>query len=264
MGVVNVTPDSFSDGGLFIRAQDAAAHGERLAHEGADILDIGGESTRPGAEEVSVQQELDRVIPAIEALRRRTPVPISIDTRKAPVMRAAAAAGAALINDVSALTFDAEAAAAAAETGLPVVLMHAQGLPQTMQDDPRYGDVVEEVRAYLAGRMEAAATAGVAREKLIVDPGVGFGKTLAHNLELLANIAAIKALGRPVLVGASRKSFIGKLVPDAAAPDTRLGGSLAAAMAALAGGADIVRVHDVAQTRQAISVHSAISARQPR
>lgn len=261
MGVVNVTPDSFSDGGRYFDADSAIRHALRLAKEGADILDIGGESTRPGAREISVEEEMARVMPVIEALAKRTRAALSIDTRKPAVARAAVMAGATIWNDVSALTFAPDSLAAAAALDCDIVLMHAQGTPATMQDDPRYDDVVEEVRAFLAARIDACTEAGVARTRLILDPGIGFGKRLEHNLALLRAIDRLAPPGVPVLVGASRKRFIAALDPGAADPDDRLGGSLAAALAAAAQGAAILRVHDVAATRQALAVARAIGER---
>ncbi|MEZ5892512.1 MAG: dihydropteroate synthase [Parvularculaceae bacterium] len=258
MGVVNATPDSFSDGGKFLDAKAAVAHALSLADEGADILDIGGESTRPGADEIPLEIELARTIPVIEGIRESgCEAAISIDTRKPEIARAAVAAGAAIWNDVTALTFAPDSLAVAAELGCDVVLMHAQGDPKTMQKDPHYTNVVEEVYAFLAGRIDAAVKAGVAEDRLIVDPGVGFGKTLDHNLALLAGLDRFTALGRPVLLGASRKRFIAALDCNVPVSD-RLGGSLAAAIAGAARGASILRVHDVAATRQALAVTAAI------
>lgn len=262
MGIVNVTPDSFSDGGAFFDAEAAIAHGLRLAEEGADILDIGGESTRPGADPVDLDEELRRVLPVIEGLAGRTDAVLSIDTRKAAVMTAALDAGAEIINDVSALRHDPDALATAAATQAPIVLMHARGAPKTMQDDPRYEDVVGEVAAFFEARIAACAEAGIPRARLILDPGVGFGKRLEHNLALIRATPRFRALGCPVLVGASRKSFIGMLEETVGAPvskaDRRLGGSIAAALAGAAAGAAILRVHDVAETRQALLVAGAI------
>lgn len=257
MGVVNTTPDSFSDGGRFVDAEAAIRHGVQLVDEGADILDIGGESTRPGAEPVSVKEELARVMPVTEGLAVKTNTALSIDTRKPEVARVAVAAGAAIWNDVSALTYAPDSLESAADLACDIVLMHAQGDPRTMQDRPYYDDVVEEVYAFLAARMEACVKAGVAAERLIVDPGIGFGKTLAHNLSLLANLERFTELGRPVLLGASRKRFIAALDRDGPA-DERLGGSLAAVLAGRRAGASIFRVHDVAATRQALNVVDAI------
>jgi dihydropteroate synthase len=252
MGVVNVTPDSFSDGGRHLSPDAAVAHALALEAEGADLIDIGGESTRPGARPIGVEEECRRVLPVIEALAARARVPLSIDTRNAEVMRRAAAAGARLINDVSALTHDARSLEAAAATGLPVVLMHAQGDPRTMQRAPRYDDVVLDVYDALEARIEACARAGIPRARLLVDPGIGFGKTVAHNLQLLAALGIFHGLGCPLVLGASRKSFIGRLT-GAPAGD-RLPGSLASALLGAGQGADVLRVHDVAATRQALAV----------
>jgi len=252
MGVVNVTPDSFSDGGRFFAPEAAIAHALRLEAEGAQILDIGGESTRPGSGGVDLEEECRRVLPVIRGLAGRTQARLSIDTRKAEVMRRAAQAGAHLINDISALTHDPGARSAAAETGLPVVLMHTLGDPRTMQDDPRYADVVLDVYDALSARIEACEAAGIPRARLIVDPGIGFGKTLAHNLALLGALSIFHGLGCAIALGASRKSFIGRLT--GAAADDRLPGSLAAALLGAAQGVQVLRVHDVAATRQALAV----------
>lgn len=258
MGVVNVTPDSFSDGGMFASADAAVAHGLRLADEGADILDIGGESTRPGAETVSVDAELKRTTPVIEGLvRAGCKARLSIDTRKPEVARAAIAAGASIWNDVTALTYAPDSLVMAASLNCVIVLMHAQGDPKTMQNEPRYDDVVEEVYAYLADRIAACVRAGVGEHRLIVDPGIGFGKTVEHNLTLLANLDRFTALGRPVLLGASRKRFIAALDRDGPAAD-RLGGSLAVVLAGARRGVSIFRVHDVSATRQALNIANAI------
>ena len=256
MGILNVTPDSFSDGGLFATTDAALRHATDLVAEGADLIDVGGESTRPGARPISVQEELDRVIPVVEALAREVPVPVSIDTTKPGVMRAAVAAGAGLINDVAALR-QPGALAAAAELAVPVCLMHMQGEPGTMQRDPTYHDVVAEVRAFLAERLTACEAAGIARERLLIDPGFGFGKTLAHNLALLRGLPSLCDLGVPVLVGLSRKSMIGALL-DRAPVDERLSGSLAAAVLAVERGAAIVRGHDVGPTVQALRIVAAV------
>jgi dihydropteroate synthase len=253
MGIINVTPDSFSDGGLHSEAEAAIAQGLALAAEGADILDIGGESTRPGAAYVPVEEELKRVIPVIEGLRRQTDALISIDTRKAEVMRRAASAGADILNDVSALTHDAEAMQTAAETGLPVILMHAQGDPRTMNDNPQYDDVVLDVFDYLEGRIATCEAVGIPRAKLVVDPGIGFGKHLHHNVAVMASLSLYHALGVPVLLGASRKKLIDH-ISDVPNPRDRVPGSLAAALAGAAQGVQIIRVHDVAATRQALNV----------
>ena len=259
MGVVNVTPDSFSDGGDFADPRHAVWHGLALADEGADILDIGGESTRPGADPVSVSEELDRVIPVIEGLRDAdVGVPISIDTRHAAVMQAAVAAGAGIINDVSALTHDPDSMTAAASLDVPIVLMHARGTPQDMQNDPQYDDVVTDVFDYLAARIDACSAAGIDKGRLIVDPGIGFGKTLDHNLALLEGLETFRALDCPILVGVSRKRFIGELT-GVAEPKDRVVGSIAAGLAGIARGVHILRVHDVAQTVQALAVWRAIN-----
>lgn len=253
MGIVNVTPDSFSDGGSFSSAHAAIDHGLRLAEEGADILDIGGESTRPGSDAVALDEELRRVIPVLEGLRAKTDARISVDTRKAEVMRRAAAAGADILNDVSALSHDPAALDTAAETGLPVMLMHAQGDPKTMNDNPAYDDVALDVFDYLEGRIRACVAAGIPKAKIVADPGIGFGKHLHHNVAVLASMSLYHGLGVPVLLGASRKKLIGQLcnVDD---PKERVPGSLAAALSSVAQGVQIVRVHDVAATKQAVSV----------
>ena len=258
MGIVNVTPDSFSDGGRFLDPGLALAHAQRLIAEGADILDIGGESTRPGAEPVAEADELARVIPLIEALAAESAVPLSIDTLKPAVARAAIAAGATMWNDVSGLTASPDSLTVAAELGCEVVLMHMLGEPRTMQNDPRYTDVVAEVSAWLAARAEAAMAAGVAREKIWLDPGIGFGKTLAHNLALLRGLDELVALGFPVLLGASRKRFIAAIDPSAKDVADRLGGSLAVAMIGARAGVAAVRVHDVKETLQALKVQAAV------
>lgn len=263
MGIVNVTPDSFSDGGRHDTTQAAIDHALRLAEEGADILDIGGESTRPGSDAVALEEELRRVIPVIEGLRGKTTKKISVDTRKAEVMRRAAAVGADILNDVSALTHDPKALETAAETGLPVMLMHAQGDPKTMNDSPIYDDVVLDVYDFLEVRIAACLRAGIGRDKIVVDPGVGFGKHLHHNVAVLSAMSLYHALGVPVLLGASRKKLIGQIcnVDD---PKERVPGSLAAALSSVAQGVQIVRVHDVAATRQAVSVwQAAIAGREP-
>jgi dihydropteroate synthase len=257
MGVVNVTPDSFSDGGEAYEMASAIARGLALAEAGADIIDVGGESTRPGAQPVPVEEELRRVIPVIEALAARGLL-VSVDTRHGEVMAAALAAGARIINDVTALTGDAKALATVAASQAAVVLMHMQGDPRTMQDNPTYGDVVAEVSAYLAGRIAACEAAGIARPRLAVDPGIGFGKTVAHNVALLQSLDRLRRLGCAVVIGVSRKSFIARL-SRGEAPADRLGGSLAAALAAVARGAHILRVHDVAATAQALKVWQAVA-----
>ena len=252
MGIVNVTPDSFSDGGLYDTTEGAIAHAAGLAAEGAAIVDIGGESTRPGSDTVEHDDELARVVPVLEGLAG-SPAVISIDTRKAPVARAAAKAGAKILNDVSALTYDPACLDVAVETGLDVVLMHAQGEPKTMQDNPTYDDVALEVFDFLEERIDACVAAGIERARIAADPGLGFGKTLAHNLTLLANLSLLHGLGVPLLVGASRKRFIGGL-GQGRDPRSREPGSYAAAIASAAQGAQILRVHDVEGSRQALDV----------
>jgi dihydropteroate synthase len=252
MGIVNVTPDSFSDGGDFADAEAAIAQARRLAEAGADFVDVGGESTRPGSDPVSLEDERARVIPVIEALAGLS-APVSIDTRKAAIMAEAAQKGAKVINDVSALTHDPDALSAAAASGLPVILMHALGDPKTMQDDPHYDDVLLEVYDFLAARIAAAEAAGIAKERIAIDPGIGFGKTLQHNLTLLNGLSLFHGLGVPVLVGASRKRFIGALDGEPEAKQ-RVPGSIAAALVAAAQGVQIIRAHDVRETRQALRV----------
>jgi len=256
MGIVNVTPDSFSDGGQFDSLQAAVDRAGEMRDQGADIIDIGGESTRPGAAEVGLAQEIDRTAPVIEACKKAGIGALSIDTRKAGVMAEAIRLGADLVNDVSALTFDRESLPLVARTGTPVVLMHAQGTPKDMQTSPAYGNVVAEIGAFLQARIDACTAAGLPRSKLIVDPGIGFGKTLAHNLRILANLDAFLALGCPVLLGASRKSFIAKL--DGSPADKRLGGSLAAVAQGCAAGIHLFRVHDVQATRQFLTTLQAV------
>ncbi len=259
MGVVNVTPDSFSDGGQFYDGDTAVAHGRRLAAEGADLLDIGGESTRPGAEPVSAAEERARVVPVIEALRQQTDGVLSIDTYKAEVALAACRAGAQVVNDISGLTLDPELGAAVAEAGAALVVGHIRGTPRTMQQDVTYRDVLDEVGGALEASVERAVAAGVARERVLVDPGIGFGKGVRGNLLLLRGLGALRAqLGCAVVVGASRKAFIGRL--SGAEVDDRLPGTLAAHTLAQAAGADVLRVHDVAAARQAALVTDALLA----
>ena len=257
MGIVNVTPDSFSDGGAHDTLEAAVAHGLRLAGEGADLLDIGGESTRPGADEVAPEEELRRVIPVIERLAKETSLPISIDTSKPEVMRAAVAAGAGMVNDVHALRRDGALDAAAA-LGVPVVLMHMQGEPRSMQDAPDYDDVVGDVHRFLAERIFTAEMAGIARKNLIVDPGFGFGKNTQHNLALLAQLERFVELGVPVLAGLSRKRTIAEVTGRQEMAD-RAAGSVAAHLIAAQRGAMILRVHDVAATVDALKVWNAVS-----
>jgi dihydropteroate synthase len=255
MGVVNVTPDSFSDGGLFLDPEAAVAHGRELAEAGAEVLDVGGESTRPGAEPVAAEEELRRVVPVIDGLSGLG-CQVSVDTSKAAVAEAALGAGATIVNDVTALRGDVAMAPLCAERGATVVLMHMLGEPRTMQRDPRYDDVVADVKAFLAERLEAAVAAGIDEERVWLDPGIGFGKTGAHNIELLRRLGELRELGRPLVVGTSRKSFIGKV--DGSPADQRLGGTIASSVLAAAGGADVLRVHDVAEVRQALTVAAAI------
>ncbi|MRS12803.1 MAG: dihydropteroate synthase [Actinobacteria bacterium] len=256
MGILNVTPDSFSDGGRFLDPLAALERGLQMAREGADMIDVGGESTRPGSDEVSVVEELERVLPVVAALVHGLDIPVSIDTRHAEVARACVAEGASIINDISGFRDPAMTeAAAACDAG--VVAMHMLGEPKTMQAAPEYGDVVVEVRDYLASQAAALEAAGVACERIAVDPGIGFGKTTEHNLELLARLPEIAALGHTVLVGASRKRFIGEITGEER-PDRRVAGSVIAAVWAAGHGVDVVRVHDVAETVRALSVWSAI------
>lgn len=257
MGILNVTPDSFSDGGKFLDRALACAHASAMHRAGADLLDVGGESTRPGSDPVPEADEIARTAPVIAALAADGLGPVSIDTRKAGVARAALAAGAAMVNDVSALGFDPELAGVVANSGAPVCLMHAQGDPKTMQDAPAYDDVTLDVFGYLAKRIALAEAAGIDRARIVIDPGIGFGKTVAHNLQLLRDISVFHALGCQVLLGASRKRFIGVIGGGEAPPD-RMPGSIAVALHAVSKGVQILRVHDVAETRQALSLHMAI------
>jgi dihydropteroate synthase len=259
MGIVNVTPDSFSDGGRFAATEAAVAHALDLVRQGADLLDIGGESTRPGAEPVTADQELRRVLPVVRELAARTAVPLSVDTSKAAVADACLAAGAHVINDVTALQGDGALAGVVAARRAGVVLMHMQGTPQTMQINPHYDDVAAEVYRFLEARLHAAAAVGIEASRVVLDPGIGFGKTTEHNLELLARLGELRALGRPVLLGVSRKGFLGREVGE------RLAGSLAAACHAVArGAAQIVRVHDVRETRDAATLLAAIADKEGR
>ena len=257
MGVLNITPDSFSDGGLFPGVDEAVNHGERMVADGADIIDIGGESSRPGAETITIEQELDRVLPVIERLSRVVDCPISIDTCKPGVMSAAVNAGAGFINDIKALQA-AGAMEAALQLDVPVCLMHMQGQPETMQKDPCYENVTGEVKTFLGGRITACIEAGLKQDKLVIDPGFGFGKSVAHNLELLRNLSQFKDFGLPILVGLSRKSLIEKILGSAV--DRRLPASLALAVMAVQNGANILRVHDVAETLDAVRITEAVTA----
>ncbi|MDF2366754.1 dihydropteroate synthase [Sneathiella sp.] len=258
MGIVNVTPDSFSDGGQHSSVDAAIAHARELVADGADILDIGGESTRPGADAIRVADECARVVPVIEGCRDLG-VTISIDSRKKAVMAAAVAAGATLVNDVSALEYDPESLEFVAESGLPVCLMHSLADPKVMQDNPTYDDVVADVMAYLRARIEACEASGITREKIIVDPGIGFGKTAEHNLLLIKSLSAFQALGCDILLGASRKSFVGRVMHEPEA-SKRVIGSVAVALHGAQSGARILRVHDVKETRQALEMWQAIDA----
>ena len=259
MGIVNLTPDSFSDGGQIGSEEALLARVDEIVAAGADYIDIGGESTRPFAEVVSIQEETARVVPAIRAIRKRHALPISIDTTKAAVARAALAAGAGLINDISSFRFDPEMIEVAKETGVPVIVMHMQGTPRDMQVNPSYRDVVAEVIAFLRERIEWAAARGVPRERLIVDPGIGFGKTAAHNLALLKGLPALQELGCPVLVGHSRKAFIGKILGIETAADRDPATAVLSALCA-AKGAAILRVHDVRRTVQAVRLLEAVES----
>jgi dihydropteroate synthase len=255
LGVVNVTPDSFSDGGLSLRREAAVARARRLLAEGAALVDVGGESTRPGSEGVSLDEELRRVEPVLEALAGS---PVSVDTSKAEVARRALALGAVMVNDVTALRGDPELAGVVAEGGAHLCLMHMLGEPRTMQEDPRYEDVVSEVKAFLEERLAAAVAAGIPEERVCLDPGIGFGKTVEHNLELLARLDELAALGRPVLIGASRKRFLGRLLGDPAALTGPVAAGVAAAVLAFERGASLFRVHDVREHVEALTVANAI------
>jgi dihydropteroate synthase len=256
MGVINVTPDSFSDGGRYFEAERAIERGLELAAQGADIIDIGGESTRPGSLPVPEDEEMRRVVPVIEALKRRTEALLSVDTTKASVARAALDAGADIVNDTSALRADPDMAGVVARTGAGLVLMHMKGTPLTMQQDPRYDDVLAEIRDFLAERIQAAGAAGIARERIVVDPGIGFGKTYEDNLLLLRRQELFGELERPLLLGFSRKAFLGRILH--LPPGERLEGTIAAAVVSVARGAHILRVHDVAEVARAVRTAEAI------
>jgi len=256
MGILNVTPDSFSDGGLYVATDRAVERALAMVQEGADIIDIGGESTRPGASPVGVTEEIERTVPVIEALRKESDVPISIDTSKPEVMLAAAAAGASMLNDVRALR-ESGAVEVAAELGLPACIMHMQGEPRTMQASPAYDDVVRDVRAFLRDRVDECVAAGMNTANLVLDPGFGFGKTLEHNLLLMQQLDVFVKMGQPVLVGVSRKSMIGKLLGDD--QRERITGSVTLALAAARKGAHIVRVHDVRETADALRIDAAVT-----
>ena len=258
MGVVNLTPDSFSDGGQIHTVDAAVDRVLEMEQEGADIIDIGGESSRPGAEPVALQEEIRRVMPVLEAVRQKTDVCISIDTCKAEVARRAVEAGADIINDISALRFDPEMAGVAADCDVPVILMHMLGTPKDMQADPGYDDCVSEIAAFFRERIDFAVREGIDREKIILDPGIGFGKRLVDNLDILARLKVLKQFSLPLMIGASRKRFIELLHRAGSQPDERIGGSIAAAMLAVTNGADIVRVHDVRETSEALHLLKAV------
>ena len=258
MGILNVTPDSFSDGGLFNAPSAALAQARAMQDAGADIIDVGGESTRPGAKEIAVDEEIGRTAPVIGSIRAGSDIPISIDTRKSMVARAAIGAGASMVNDVAAFTFDPAIAGITADSGLPVCLMHAQGDPQTMQNDPQYEDVVLDIYDFLEERISVAEAAGISRDRIVVDPGIGFGKTLQHNVTLLRHLSIYHTLGCPILLGASRKKFIG-VIGDAEDARDRMPGSIAVALHGVAQGVQILRVHDTKETRQALSLHMGLN-----
>jgi len=257
MGILNVTPDSFSDGGQFFSLESAVERARQLIREGADIIDVGGESSRPGAQPVPVEEELRRVVPVIRAIRKESSVPISVDTYKAAVAAAALEAGANIINDISALRFDSQMVKVVAQARVPVVLMHMQGEPRTMQQNPVYTDVVREIKEFLAERIAFAQAHGV--QHIIIDPGIGFGKTVAHNIEILRRLGELQELGRPILIGTSRKSFIGRLGSATPLPvNQRLEGTIASTVIAVCNGAQIVRVHDVAPMKRALAIVDAV------
>ncbi|MFC1570349.1 dihydropteroate synthase [Candidatus Omnitrophota bacterium] len=256
MGILNTTPDSFSDGGLYTDPERAADRAREMVSQGADIIDIGGESSRPGSERISVDEEIERVIPVIRTIAKDTGVPISIDTYKAQVARRALEEGASIVNDITALRGDADMASTVAEFDAAVVLMHMKGEPGTMQDDPSYDDVIEEIKSYLFDSIEIAEACGIDPNKIIVDPGIGFGKTLEHNLKILHELASFKSLEKPILVGSSRKAFIGSLTGKET--EERVFGTAATLTAAIMNGANIVRVHDIGQMKDVVSVSDAI------
>jgi dihydropteroate synthase len=259
MGILNVTPDSFSDGGQFFSLESAVERARQLIREGADIIDVGGESSRPGAQPVPVEEELCRVVPVIRAIRKESSVPISVDTYKAAVAAAALEAGANIINDISALRFDSQMVKVVAQARVPVVLMHMQGEPRTMQQNPVYTDVVREIKEFLAERIAFAQAHGV--QHIIIDPGIGFGKTVAHNIEILRRLGELQELGRPILIGTSRKSFIGRLgsaTSELLPVNQRLEGTIASTVIAVCNGAQIVRVHDVAPMKRALAIVDAV------
>lgn len=257
MGVLNVTPDSFSDGGKYYDPQKAVAHALRMAREGADIIDVGGESTRPAAYDISEEEEMRRVIAVVKTISKKVSIPISIDTRKAAVAFAAIREGASIINDVSGLKYDPKMARVAAKAGVAVIVMHMKGTPRDMQDAPQYRDIVAEIIRDLKESIKIAKASGVKEEKIIIDPGIGFGKTVGHNLEILNRLGAFKALGRPICVGASRKSFIGKVL-NLEDPGDRLTGTIASSAIAVMNGANLLRVHDVRHGRSAASMADSV------
>ena len=260
MGILNVTPDSFYDGGAHFSREQAIEHGLRMVGEGADIIDVGGESTRPFSEPTALDEELQRVLPVIEGIRKESDVPLSIDTYKADVARAAIAAGAGIINDISALSFDPRMADVAAETGLPVVIMHMRGTPRDMQKNPSYGDVVGEIKAYFEERIAFAKARGIDEGDIIIDPGIGFGKRLEDNLAIIRDLRRLKELGRPILMGTSMKTFIGRIMGTDVVGE-RGEGTLASVAISLWNGADIVRVHDVAGTKKVVRFMEALMQR---
>lgn len=258
MGILNVTPDSFSDGGEYVAVETALEQALRMIDEGADIIDIGGESSRPGAEPVATDEELKRVVPVIKAIREKNEIPISIDTYKAKTAESALEAGADIVNDISALRFDEAMVEVVSDYDVPLIMMHMLGTPQNMQDNPSYNDCIKEISRFFEEQIDLALAAGIKEDKLILDPGIGFGKRLEDNLTILARLRQFKSLGRPILVGSSRKSFINMISPTKKAARLRLGGSLASAIVALQNGADILRVHDVHETVEAIKTLKAI------
>jgi len=264
MGVLNVTPDSFSDGGIFFNFDDAVAHGEKLVNDGADIIDIGGESTRPFSDPVTVEEEIQRVVPVIEKLSKRVSIPISIDTTKAKVAKRALEAGASIVNDIGALRLDTDMASVVSEFGVPVILMHMLGTPKTMQDLPEYGDLIKEIKSFLSDAIKRAEKSKIPKTHIIIDPGIGFGKTVDHNLFLIKNLHEFSSLNVPILIGSSRKAFIRKILkgetdqdisPDLPMVET---GTQASIAAAILNGAHIVRVHDVANTCATVKIADAI------
>ncbi len=258
MGILNITPDSFSDGGRYYTVDKAVERALQMEAEGADIIDIGGESSRPGSEPVSVKEESERVLPVLKVLKNHVKIPVSVDTYKAVVARQALDEGAEIINDISALRFDPAMAPLVAERKVPVILMHMLGTPRDMQKNPSYRDCVAEISQFFTERIAFAVKMGIDKSKIILDPGIGFGKRLMDNIEIIAKFKEFKKLSRPLMVGVSRKSFIGMLNPDGSFPDRRLGGSIAAAVAVVLNGADIIRVHDVAETVEALKVIQAV------